>query len=245
MNFGKGSHLSGLPKNAGTLGHKTACFCGRRRGGSPSFVIRRREIAFPLQGSCFRETETHGGPRANHGNGLVSVGGGRRFFAVLGPPIMSPVMKTVTEAVLTSMKRAIIAAAMAISVLGGSAAPVRADFRLCNNSASRVSVSLAYTDGETWVSEGWWNLKPSGCETLVRGALAAEYYYVYAMDEHGGEWKGKAFMCTRDREFRIIGREDCFVRGFDRTGFFEVDTGKEAKNWTVQLTDSTQGPPNP
>jgi len=54
------------------------------------------------------------------------------------------------------------------------------------------------------------------------------------MDEHGGEWKGKAFMCTRDREFRIIGREDCFVRGFDRTGFFEVDTGKEAKNWTVQ-----------
>jgi len=27
------------------------------------------------------------------------------------------------------------------------------------------------------------------------------------------------------------------VRGFDRTGFFEVDTGKEAKNWTVQLTD--------
>jgi uncharacterized membrane protein len=143
------------------------------------------------------------------------------------------------------MKRAIIAAATAISVLGGSAAPVRADFRLCNNSASRVSVSLAYTDGETWVSEGWWNLKPSGCETLVRGALAAEYYYVYAMDEHGGEWKGKAFMCTRDREFRIIGREDCFVRGFDRTGFFEVDTGKEAKNWTVQLTDSTQGPPNP
>ena len=153
--------------------------------------------------------------------------------------------KTVTAVVLTSMKRAIIAAAAAISVLGGSAAPVRADFRLCNNSPSRVSVSLAYTDGETWVSEGWWNLKPSGCETLVRGALAAEYYYVYAMDEHGGEWKGKAFMCTRDREFRIIGREDCFVRGFDRTGFFEVDTGKEAKNWTVQLTDSTQGPPNP
>ncbi|MDQ6867513.1 MAG: DUF1036 domain-containing protein [Pseudomonadota bacterium] len=143
------------------------------------------------------------------------------------------------------MKRAIIPAAIAISVLGGSVAPVRADFRLCNNSGSRVSVSLAYTDGETWVSEGWWNLKPSACETLVRGPLAAEYYYVYAMDEHGGEWKGKAFMCTRDHEFRIIGREDCFVRGFDRTGFFEVDTGKEAKNWTVQLTDSTQGKPNP
>ena len=64
-----------------------------------------------------------------------------------------------------------------------------------------------------------------------------EYYYVYAMDERGGEWKGKAFMCTRDREFKIEGRQDCYVRGYDRTGFFEVDTGKEAKNWTVQLTD--------
>lgn len=184
--------------------------------------------SFPWQGSCFRREKRD--PAA---------------FAGLRGRADPKIAKYGNRSSFASMKRALIPAAMAISVLGGSVSPLRADFRLCNNSASRVSVSLAYTDGETWVSEGWWNLKPSGCETLVRGALAAEYYYVYAMDEHGGEWKGKAFMCTRDREFRIIGREDCFVRGFDRTGFFEVDTGKEAKNWTVQLTDSTQGPPNP
>jgi uncharacterized membrane protein len=143
------------------------------------------------------------------------------------------------------MKRALIPALIAAAGLQCSATPARADFRLCNNSTSRVSTALAYTDGETWISEGWWNLKPGACETLVRGPLAAEYYYVYAMDEHGGEWKGKAFMCTRDREFRIIGREDCFVRGFDRTGFFEVDTGKEARNWTVQLTDSAEAQQKP
>jgi uncharacterized membrane protein len=112
-----------------------------------------------------------------------------------------------------------------------------ADFRLCNNTTTRVSIALAYTDGRNWLSEGWWNLRPSACETILRGPLAAQYYYVYAMDERGGEWKGKAFMCTRDREFRIDGREDCFARGFDRTGFFEVDTGRDAKSWTVQLTD--------
>ena len=118
------------------------------------------------------------------------------------------------------------------------AAPAaRADFRMCNLTDRRVSVALAYTVGQAWVSEGWWNLKPTDCDTLLRGALAAQYYYVYAMDERGGEWKGKAFMCTSDREFKIDGRQDCFVRGFDRTGFFEVDTGKDAKNWTVQLTD--------
>ncbi|MGA7383296.1 MAG: DUF1036 domain-containing protein, partial [Methylocella sp.] len=107
--------------------------------GSPSFGIRRREIAFPRQGSCFRETE--GSDRAPFA----------RYRRTGGPK-----PGTVTAAVLTSMKRAIIAAAMAISALAGSVAPVRADFRLCNNSVSRVSVSLAYTDGETWVSEGWW-----------------------------------------------------------------------------------------
>jgi uncharacterized membrane protein len=130
--------------------------------------------------------------------------------------------------------------AMAGSVL--AAAPAHADLRLCNNSSGRVSVAIAYTDGQTWVSEGWWNLKSTVCETLLRGNLAAQFYYIYAMDERGGEWKGKAYMCTRDREFRIEGRENCLVRGFDRTGFFEVDTGKDAKNWTVQLTDSSQAP---
>lgn len=138
--------------------------------------------------------------------------------------------------------RALLIAATAIAA---TPSPAAADLRLCNNTSRRVSVSLAYTDGETWVSEGWWNLKANGCEVLVRGPLAAEFYYLYAMDERGGEWKGKAFMCTRDREFRIIGRADCFARGFDRTGFFEVDTGKESRNWTVQLTDPSQGRTGP
>ncbi len=136
-----------------------------------------------------------------------------------------------------------LGAALVAASLLAAASPARADFRMCNLSSSRISVALAYTDGQGWVSEGWWNLKSQDCDTLLRGALAAQFYYVYAMDERGGEWKGKAFMCTSDREFKIEGRQDCFVRGYDRTGFFEVDTGKDAKNWTVQLTDP--GNPNP
>ena len=135
------------------------------------------------------------------------------------------------------------AAALSLCAFGGTSA--RADFRLCNNASSRVSVSIAYTDGQNWVTEGWWNMKTGSCEILLRGPLAAEYYYVYAMDERGGEWKGNAFMCTRDHEFRIEGRDNCLVRGYDRTGFFEIDTGKNAKNWTVQLTDQSQPQPQP
>jgi len=48
-------------------------------------------------------------------------------------------------------------------------------------------------------------------------------------------------MCSRDKEFTIKGTENCLARGFDRTGFFEVDTG-EQRAWTVQLTESTEQP---
>jgi uncharacterized membrane protein len=46
-------------------------------------------------------------------------------------------------------------------------------------------------------------------------------------------------MCTRDKMFTIKGFEDCVARGFNPTGFFEVDTG-EQKSWTVQLTEPGQ-----
>ena len=81
------------------------------------------------------------------------------------------------------------------------------------------------------------------CETVLKGNLVARYYYVYAIDyDHGGEWMGQAFMCTRDKEFTIRGISDCLARGYDRTGFFEVDTG-EQRAWTVQLTESSEQAP--
>lgn len=126
------------------------------------------------------------------------------------------------------------------------AAPAFADFRLCNNTGSRVGIAIGYKDQDGWTTEGWWNLSARSCETLVKGSLVARFYYVYAVDyDRGGEWSGKAFMCTRDKEFTIKGIEDCLARGYDRTGFFEVDT-TEQRSWTVQLTEATdQAPQQP
>ncbi|WP_438344803.1 DUF1036 domain-containing protein [Methylorubrum populi] len=118
--------------------------------------------------------------------------------------------------------------------------PALADLRLCNQTASKVGVTLGYRDAQGWVTEGWWDLKPRSCETLLRGSLAAQFYYVYAMDyTRGGEWSGRAMMCTRDTAFTIRGVEDCLARGFDRNGFIEVDTGQQ-RNWTIQLSDPGQ-----
>ena len=135
---------------------------------------------------------------------------------------------------------AAIAAIVAVFML--SSAPAKADFRLCNNTGSRVGIALGYKDAEGWTTEGWWNVPSRTCETLLRGSLVARYYYIYAVDyDRGGEWSGHAFMCSREKEFTIRGIGNCLARGYDRTGYFEVDTG-EQRSWTVQLTDSAEQP---
>jgi uncharacterized membrane protein len=132
---------------------------------------------------------------------------------------------------------------LALASVTGVTCPAAADFRLCNNTGSRVGVAVGYKDGEEWATEGWWNLSPRSCETLLRGALVARFYYVYAVDyDRGGEWSGKAYMCMREKEFTIKKTDDCLARGLERAGFFEVDTG-EQRSWTVQLTDSTEQAP--
>lgn len=119
-----------------------------------------------------------------------------------------------------------------------SAGPALADLRVCNTTASRIGIAIGYRDAQGWITEGWWNIGPRACETMFRGSLAARFYYVHALDyDRGGEWSGKAVMCTRNREFTIRGIENCLARGYDRSGFFEVDTG-EQRNWTIQLTDT-------
>ena len=147
-------------------------------------------------------------------------------------------MRTTPHSSRATLLCATFACSMGVAVALPSAA--LADLRLCNMSQSRVGVSLGYRDGQGWVTEGWWNVKGGACETLLRGELAARYFYIHAVDyDRGGDWGGKSLMCTRDKEFTIRGVENCLSRGFDLTGYFEVDTG-EQKGWTIQLLDQNR-----
>ena len=84
-------------------------------------------------------------------------------------------------------------------------------------------------------------MPPQTCETLYKGALSSRFWYVHAIDyDRGGEWAGNP-SCARPTSrspsggFRIAPE-----RGYKRTGFFEVDT-QEAKDWTIRLTDPSEG----
>jgi uncharacterized membrane protein len=112
------------------------------------------------------------------------------------------------------------------------------EFRVCNETGSKISVAFGYRAEKGWQSEGWWVADPTACVTVYHGDLESRrYYYIYAADDiSGGAWDGDVYMCTRDETFTIFGVEDCLARGYERTGFFEVDTHNKS-NWTLQLTE--------
>lgn len=113
-----------------------------------------------------------------------------------------------------------------------------AELRLCNKTQSRVGVAIGYNRTGDWVTEGWWNVGPAQCETLLTGELDPRYYYyVHAVDyDRGGAWGGDEYMCTSDKEFEIAGTKDCIARGHRRTGFLRVDIGEQT-TWIVQLME--------
>jgi uncharacterized membrane protein len=120
--------------------------------------------------------------------------------------------------------------------------PARADLRVCNETSNMVSVAMGYRAERGWMSEGWWQAPTGECRVLYQGDLERRFYYIFAADDiGGGAWDGSVFMCTRDETFTIFGVEDCLARGYERTGFFEIDT-QNRTDWTLQLTEDNVGP---
>jgi uncharacterized membrane protein len=134
------------------------------------------------------------------------------------------------------MLLATIAAGLAAPLL--VATPAKADMRVCNGTQGTVSIALGYRSERGWQSEGWWVANPDECAVVYAGPLDSRFYYLFAADDvYGGAWDGRVFMCTRDDVFTIFGVEDCLARGYERTGFFEVDT-ENRTDWTLQLTEA-------
>jgi uncharacterized membrane protein len=131
--------------------------------------------------------------------------------------------------------------AVALAAVCTGTGPAKADFKLCNSTSSRIGIAIGYKGSNGWTTEGWWNVAAHSCETLLKGNLIARYYYVHAVDyDRGGAWRGEAELCTDDEAFTIEGVQNCAERGYESTGFFEVDTGEE-ENWTVRLVDPSEG----
>jgi uncharacterized membrane protein len=130
---------------------------------------------------------------------------------------------------------ALLCAVFPLVIVGAA----QADFRVCNKTTSRVGIAIGYKADRDWTTEGWWTIEAENCATILAGPLVGRYYYMYAVDyDQGGVWGGNsAYLCTQEKEFTIEGVTDCVARGYQRTGFKEVDTQNQ-ESWTIQLEDS-------
>jgi uncharacterized membrane protein len=128
-------------------------------------------------------------------------------------------------------------AAAVISFLVLATIPAEAGLQVCNKAKLTAKVALGRFDGKTWLSQGWWVVAPGKCVSLLSGQLDGRFYYLYGSDGGSGTWSGDTGFCTQDgKEFAIAGRGKCAARGYDRKGFFEIDTG-DRTNWTQSLSD--------
>lgn len=117
----------------------------------------------------------------------------------------------------------------------GSNTRASANFNVCNPTQEPVAVAIGYSDGDGWISEGWWAIAPQDCAAILQGELTAQYYYVRAQNGTNTiSWGGSATLCVLREAFVIKGRTNCAQRGYQETRFRQVDTG-EAKQWDLLL----------
>ena len=122
-------------------------------------------------------------------------------------------------------------------LLAGYSGPAIAGFSVCNSTEFPALVSFGFFDGEEWSSQGWWRIDAQDCAELSGDPLLGRYYYLHAVHEEvGGSWNGNRSFCVGSGAFRIRGRSDCLARGYDRKGFYQVDT-RDAAEWKETLSD--------
>ena len=119
------------------------------------------------------------------------------------------------------------------------AAPAQAGLKICNKADVLHSLAVAYKDGDAWKSSGWWNIDPGECKTVIGGDLTQRYYY-YRATATGRTFKGGTYnFCTQTEVFTILGEQgNCAARGYDTNAFRKLDTGKSAKDFTLNLVPS-------
>ena len=117
-------------------------------------------------------------------------------------------------------------------------AAAHADFSVCNDSFDVLNFAVAHDPGDGFLSEGWWTIAPNRCVVILREPLSNRYLYIFATDVFNQALlEGSATFCIDDDRFRILGSEDCWLRGHIAADFAEVDIG-DAEAWTVILNSS-------
>jgi uncharacterized membrane protein len=120
---------------------------------------------------------------------------------------------------------------IAVGCLAHSAA---ADLRLCNNTKMPLETAVGYYNEGAWYTDGWWDVWPNDCSTVITGKLSQRNYYLYA--ESFGKffrWGGDAEFCVIPEQMTRLSNDAC-----EKTEkFYKVDIGdKVVDEYTSRLS---------
>ena len=125
-----------------------------------------------------------------------------------------------------------------------------AGLELCNETTQDLFAAVAEPTGtqEAWASRGWYHLTKGSCLRVIKDPLVKQFYYVYAeanlLTEELYLWGGAKEFCTNNIRFSIDSDQNCASRGYDHTGFVEIDTIKEVQ-WKHTFTSANRTEPPP
>lgn len=104
---------------------------------------------------------------------------------------------TLHRSILTAI---ILATATVCSATSGNAR----SWTVCNRTADKITVAIAYPSGGTYVSEGWWTLNPcGGCATVLNANLDATGVFLRGEAQGVGRYQGDTLHCVRRQAFTI------------------------------------------
>jgi len=134
------------------------------------------------------------------------------------------------------MRSRFVSWAVLLLAAGPLAGPASASFRVCNQTLDLLNVAVGTPAEDGFGTEGWWVVTANSCSEIIRHELESRFIYLFATDVYGQSIvAGAEPMCVGRDEFRILGTDDCYLRGYSKADFKEIDTFS-SKDWTVYVT---------
>ena len=105
--------------------------------------------------------------------------------------------------------------------------PVRADLYVCNRANYKAFVAFAFFNYGTrkWESEGWIDVYPGNCTTILTGDLSKHDAFVHLVDDYWNQWyieSAKSYQfCLKQTSFKIYDADkschgDMLTKNFQR-----------------------------
>jgi uncharacterized membrane protein len=119
----------------------------------------------------------------------------------------------------------------------------------CNRTDQPVWSAIGEPKGDKrYESRGWWRLEPADCVKVIKGALAADHYYVYGVIEDArGERRlagGDKPFCVNAVRFAATNDTSCADQELDEAIFRRVEIGGASSATYDFAADNFVAPPS-